>query len=262
MIEPKNGDMSAELPSPYCAASHAAHAAIFISQVAMYCFSISASCCISKRDGEASSPTSGPPFCCLSIVSFILRRAWISPSGQRWQCRHSAPFSHPLGFQNQAQGLQPPSPWSTEPLDTTACGASATAWPSTWAASSFCTSATAGAPSGLVGCTAAASTRSRSTSRSGSEQYRTMLCTVWPPILSSTSCWKPKSPSEPTSASKSSLRASTKSLSAPEPPQAKHFRTMTQETFPFAISRTSPRTSWKIRSLSSGLPVSIKACSR
>lgn len=31
-----------------------------------------------------------------------------SPGGQSWQCLHSVPFKHPVGFQNHAQGRHSP----------------------------------------------------------------------------------------------------------------------------------------------------------
>mmetsp|Transcript_115139 Transcript_115139/g.326197 ORF Transcript_115139/g.326197 Transcript_115139/m.326197 type:complete len:263 (+) Transcript_115139:975-1763(+) len=55
--------------------------------------------------------------CCQSTATLNFLRFWISPSGHRWQWRHSRPFSQPCGFQNQAQGLHRPVPCVVEPMD-------------------------------------------------------------------------------------------------------------------------------------------------
>lgn len=48
-----------------------------------------------------------------SMASLFFFRLFTSPGGHMWQCRHSSPFRHPVGFQNQAQGRQFPLPcWS------------------------------------------------------------------------------------------------------------------------------------------------------
>mmetsp|Transcript_39719 Transcript_39719/g.105144 ORF Transcript_39719/g.105144 Transcript_39719/m.105144 type:complete len:207 (+) Transcript_39719:887-1507(+) len=44
-------------------------------------------------------------------------RSFNSPSGQRWQWRHSCPFRQPPGFQNQAQGLHVPEAWRADPME-------------------------------------------------------------------------------------------------------------------------------------------------
>jgi len=51
----------------------------------------------------------------LAFLAFL--RTLISPSGQAWQCWQSTPFPQPCAFQNHAQGLQCPVPWSSDPVD-------------------------------------------------------------------------------------------------------------------------------------------------
>mmetsp|Transcript_64636 Transcript_64636/g.162665 ORF Transcript_64636/g.162665 Transcript_64636/m.162665 type:complete len:222 (-) Transcript_64636:283-948(-) len=61
--------------------------------------------------GELSSFSLLP----LMVSTLFFFLALISPSGQRWQCLHSAPFWQPPGLYSQAQGLHSPVPWSCDP---------------------------------------------------------------------------------------------------------------------------------------------------
>mmetsp|Transcript_54445 Transcript_54445/g.155049 ORF Transcript_54445/g.155049 Transcript_54445/m.155049 type:complete len:283 (+) Transcript_54445:764-1612(+) len=56
--------------------------------------------------------------------ALTFRRAFSSPSGHRWQWRHSRPLAQPCGFQNHVQGLHSPMQCSAEPSDGMLCGMS------------------------------------------------------------------------------------------------------------------------------------------
>mmetsp|Transcript_130590 Transcript_130590/g.227033 ORF Transcript_130590/g.227033 Transcript_130590/m.227033 type:complete len:201 (+) Transcript_130590:588-1190(+) len=51
------------------------------------------------------------------LANLARLRAFISPSGQRWQWAHSAPFAHPCGFQNQPHGLHSLVLCKADPLE-------------------------------------------------------------------------------------------------------------------------------------------------
>mmetsp|Transcript_65161 Transcript_65161/g.151331 ORF Transcript_65161/g.151331 Transcript_65161/m.151331 type:complete len:282 (+) Transcript_65161:119-964(+) len=58
----------------------------------------------------------GRMFACERFAAtFDFLRALSSPSGQRWQWRHSEPLAQPCGRQNHAQGLQCPVPCKADP---------------------------------------------------------------------------------------------------------------------------------------------------
>mmetsp|Transcript_65870 Transcript_65870/g.183708 ORF Transcript_65870/g.183708 Transcript_65870/m.183708 type:complete len:268 (-) Transcript_65870:342-1145(-) len=53
-------------------------------------------------------------------ANFAFFRSFNSPLGHMWQWQHSAPWTHPSGFQNHPQGLHLPVPWRSAPAE--ACG--------------------------------------------------------------------------------------------------------------------------------------------